>query len=197
VQLIVAVADVARSSMFYERSFGWPRNPLVNYADYVELLPPDGGAVGLYQREGFATEVGAEPVEIEDDRISPSYLYVRVDDVEAVISAIEAAGGRPLSPLGERAWGERAAWFADPDGNVVCSCAARPDRGSRGAAFLEIDRRQVELVRVLERGEGDREVLDREAGRVERRDLVVAAAAVSVACEDAAELRDVVAGEHV
>ena len=26
---------------------------------------------------------------------------------------------RPLSPLVDRSWGEQAAWFADPDGNVV------------------------------------------------------------------------------
>jgi hypothetical protein len=24
-----------------------------------------------------------------------------------------------LSPLADHTWGERAAWFADPDGNVV------------------------------------------------------------------------------
>ncbi len=119
VQVVVAVADLARSLDFYERVFAWPRNPLVDYANYVELLPPDGGAVGLYQRAGFAGEVGAEPVEIDDDRVSPHYLYVRVEDVEATVAAIEGAGGRRLSPLAQRAWGERAAWFADPDANVV------------------------------------------------------------------------------
>jgi hypothetical protein len=46
---------------------------------------------------------------------------------------------------------------------------------------------------VLERDERDREVLDREAGRVERRDLVVRAPPLGVAREHRAELRDVVA----
>jgi uncharacterized glyoxalase superfamily protein PhnB len=52
-------------------------------------------------------------------RIAPAYLYVRVDDVEASVAQLESVGARPLSPLAARSWGERAAWFADPDGNVV------------------------------------------------------------------------------
>ena len=42
---------------------------------------------------------------------------------------------------------------------------------------LQLDRRQVELVAPLERGQRDREVLDRQAGRVEGRDLVRPSAA--------------------
>jgi predicted enzyme related to lactoylglutathione lyase len=118
-QVIFGVGDLARSREFYERAFGWPRNPRVDFTNYVEFLPPDGGAVGLYARDGYAVEVGAEPVEIGDESVSPSYLYLRVDDVDATADAIEAAGGRPLSPLADRAWGERAAWFADPDRNAI------------------------------------------------------------------------------
>jgi predicted enzyme related to lactoylglutathione lyase len=120
VQVIFSVADLVRSAEFYERAFAWPRNPLVaGFTNYVEYLLPHGGALGLYPREGFAEEVGAKPVEIDDERVSPTYLYVRVDDVDATIDAIQAAGGRPLSALADRAWGERAAWFADPDRNVI------------------------------------------------------------------------------
>ena len=65
-QAIYAVSDLARSLEFDERAFGWPRKDRIDYANYVELVPPDGG-----------------------------------------------------SPLEQRSWGERAAWFADPDGNLV------------------------------------------------------------------------------
>ena|ERR1044071_7350214 len=119
-QVILAVSDLARSREFYDRAFGWPRNPLVEgFSSYVEYLPPGGGAVGLYARDGYAAEIGARPVEIDDERVASSYLYLRVDDVDATVEAIEAAGGAPLSALGDRAWGERAAWFADPDRNVI------------------------------------------------------------------------------
>jgi catechol 2,3-dioxygenase-like lactoylglutathione lyase family enzyme len=128
VQVIFAVTDVARSAESYERAFGWLRNPLVDYASYVEFLPPDGGAVGVYERGAYAEEVGAEPVEPADARVAPGYLYLRVEDVEATVAALEEAGARPLSPLAERAWGEQAAWFADPDGNTIAVAQRIPTR---------------------------------------------------------------------
>ena len=122
--VIFAVDDLARSLAFYEQAFGWPRNDRIDFDNYVELLPPDGGSLGLYQRHGFARTVGAEPENVAGDRVAPAYLYVRVEEVEAVVRRLEAAGGRPLSPLAARSWGETAAWFADPDGNVIAVAAA-------------------------------------------------------------------------
>jgi predicted enzyme related to lactoylglutathione lyase len=118
-QVIFAVSDLQRSLDFYERVFAWPRNDAIDYAEYVELHLPGGGTLGLCERETFATLVGAEPVRIENGNVAPAYLYVRVDDAGAAAQRLEAVGGRPLAPLAARSWGEDAAWFADPDGNVV------------------------------------------------------------------------------
>jgi uncharacterized protein len=118
-QVVLASNDLARSLDFYERAFGWPRNDRISYKNYVELVPPDGGTIGIYEREGFAATVGADPVDMPDGLVAPAYVYVRVEDVRATAADVEAAGGRPLSALSVRPWGEEAAWFADPDGNVV------------------------------------------------------------------------------
>ncbi len=40
---------------------------------------------------------------------------------------VRAAGGREVSPLASRPWGDRAAYFADPDGHVL----AVAERGAR------------------------------------------------------------------
>ena len=125
-QVIFAVDDLSRSLEFYERAFDWPRNEWIDYSNYVELLAPGGGALGLYERDGFASTVGAEPARFSNGLVPPAYLYVRVDDVRATIERVEAAGGRPLSPLAARPWGEEAAWFADPDGNVVAVAQGAP-----------------------------------------------------------------------
>jgi catechol 2,3-dioxygenase-like lactoylglutathione lyase family enzyme len=117
-QVIFAVTDIERTRAFYERALGWPENPRIEFANYFELHAPDGGTLGLYDRVGYAEQVGAEPVS-PNGHVAPAYLYVRVPDVEAAIASFEAAGARPLSPLADRSWGERAAWFADPDGNVI------------------------------------------------------------------------------
>jgi len=118
-QVVFAVEDLARSLEFYERAFGWRRNGAIDYTNYVELLPPDGGALGLFERDGFAGLVGAEPAGVPQGRVSPAYLYVRVEDAEAAAHRLEAAGGRRVAALEPRSWGETAAWFADPDGNLV------------------------------------------------------------------------------
>jgi catechol 2,3-dioxygenase-like lactoylglutathione lyase family enzyme len=119
VQVIFAVGDLARSLHFYEQAFGWPRNERIDYANYVELHPPDGGTVGLFERRGYEELVGAPPVELGNGHVSSAYLYVRVPVLEETVARLEAAGARLLSPAADRSWGERAAWFSDPDGNVV------------------------------------------------------------------------------
>ena len=126
-QVILAVTDLERSLAFYEAAFDWPRNVRIHYANYVELHPPDGGTLGLYERDGYAGTVGAEPLSIDNGKVAPAYVYVRVDDVEQAGARIEAAGGRPLSPLSPREWGETAGWFADPDANVIAVAGPTPD----------------------------------------------------------------------
>ena len=79
--------------------------------------------------------------------------------------------------------------------------AARPLRARRGCSCTERGRPhpdgssclQVELAGLRVRGLRDREILDREAGRVEERDVAGAPAAVGLADEHRAELGDVVA----
>ena len=119
-QVIFAVSDVRQSAAFYEQAFGWPRNQRIDYSNYVELVVGEGSSLGLYERSGYAEEVGAEPVRVPPDARRPR-LPLRPCRRCASRSAarLEAAGARPLSPLVDRSWGERAAWFADPDGNVV------------------------------------------------------------------------------
>jgi predicted enzyme related to lactoylglutathione lyase len=125
-QVIFAVSDLERSLALYEQAFGWPRNEWIDYTNYVELLPPDGGALGLFEREGYAGLVGAEPADIPAGRVSPAYLYVRVEDAEALVQRLEEAGARRLTDFARQSWGETAAWFADPDGNVVAVAQAVP-----------------------------------------------------------------------
>jgi predicted enzyme related to lactoylglutathione lyase len=116
--VIFAVSDVGRSVTFYQGVFGWPRNERIDYREYIELCAPDG-TLGLCERETYAGLTQATPMAPHDGDVSPAYLYVRVPDVRATIARLNEAGARPLAPLAPRSWGEEAAWFADPDGNVV------------------------------------------------------------------------------
>jgi catechol 2,3-dioxygenase-like lactoylglutathione lyase family enzyme len=117
VQVILAVDDVDRSVDFYERAFGWPRNRKIEYSNYVELLEPGGGCLGLFERGAFERTARAKTARAE--RQTATELYVRVDDLEPVMERLEALGARALAPPTAKEWGEEAAYYADPDGNVV------------------------------------------------------------------------------
>jgi catechol 2,3-dioxygenase-like lactoylglutathione lyase family enzyme len=115
--LVLAVSDVERSYEFYRHVFGWESH-LEWRGEYTELVVSDEDRLGLYRRDGYAVTAGAEPADLNGG-VSPAYLYVRVDDLDGTITRLRKAGARPLSPRSERTWGEEAAYFADPDGNVV------------------------------------------------------------------------------
>jgi predicted enzyme related to lactoylglutathione lyase len=120
--LILAVSDLERAVHFYKAAFGWPKS--LQAPAYAELAMPGGLRLGLYRREPFGANTGTVPVPVPQGSLAPVELYFQTDDVETAIARVSEAGGRTLSPLSERSWGDDAAYFADPDGNVIV--IARP-----------------------------------------------------------------------
>jgi predicted enzyme related to lactoylglutathione lyase len=124
---ILAVRDLARSGAFYRGAFGWPLR--VEAPVYVEFELPDGRGLGLYAREGYAKNTGQTPMTVPEGEITGTEIYFHVDDVDDAVKRLAAAGARLLSALAPRDWGDLAAYFADPDGNVIV--VARPTTADR------------------------------------------------------------------
>jgi catechol 2,3-dioxygenase-like lactoylglutathione lyase family enzyme len=123
VHVVLAVDDVERAKRFYDDAFGW--KPHLEWPDrYAELVLSEDDRLGLYVRDGFAASAGIKPDAIGDAPYTGAEVYVQVEDLEDAIERLGAAGATPLSPRREREWGHEAAYFADPDGNVVA--VARP-----------------------------------------------------------------------
>jgi uncharacterized protein len=126
VHLVLAVSDVDRAKQFYDEAFGW--KPHLEWpGEYAELELPDRDWLGLYREDGYAATAGAAREELKRGRYGGAELYVQVDDVKAAVEALRAAGAKALSPLAKRGWGHEAAYFADPDGNIVA--VAQPLNG--------------------------------------------------------------------
>lgn len=115
--IILAVSDIHRSVRFYRQAFGWPQT--VDEAVYTEFAIEDGRGLALYQRESFGRCTGRPPTPVPEGEIAGTELYFFVDDLPAAIGEFEAAGARVLSRPEKRDWGHEAAYFADPDGNVI------------------------------------------------------------------------------
>lgn len=120
VLLILAVRDRARMTAFYRRVLEWGQ--VVDAPTYSELQSPEGLRLGLYAEDGFGHNLGLVPE--PSPPITRTEIYLQCDDLPAAIQRAEEAGARPLSPLGPRDWGDEAAYFADPEGNIVV--LARP-----------------------------------------------------------------------
>jgi len=96
--------DVRQSAEFYTRVFGW-----------AVRTRGDGSIAfddGVGQVSG--TWVMGRPASATPGLL----LYVMVDDIEATIGAVRAAGGDVVQPVGADA-PEITARFRDPAGNVI------------------------------------------------------------------------------
>ena len=119
---ILAVEDLTRAKKFYAEAFGWPLQ--VDTPVYAEFALPAGMRFGVYERVGFGRNTGQLPAKTPPGEINPTEIYFHVDDLASAIERLKSAGARELSPLAARSWGDDAAYFADPDGNVLV--VARP-----------------------------------------------------------------------
>ena len=102
---IIYARDVDRSARFYaeafgfERTFRWPVRE-GGPSEYVALRRGES-QLGIGAGEG---QGGFE-------------LCLYVDDVDATAEALRRLGADELEPPTDQPWGERLAYFADPDGH--------------------------------------------------------------------------------
>jgi predicted enzyme related to lactoylglutathione lyase len=110
IQPIISTPDLPRLLKFYETMLG---------AEQVHRQPSDGPAfyVGLRHGESEFGIVNEEAADLS----APSrvLLSIDVDNVDAVLGQVEAAGGTALGPPNDMPWGQRVAHLADPDGNLI------------------------------------------------------------------------------
>ncbi len=123
---ILAVGDLQRAARFYTQALGWQQT--VNVPVYVEFEAQGGMRIGLYEREAFGRNTGRVPLRVPAGEHTPTELYFHVEELELAIQRMLSAGAQVLSEKSPREWGDEAAYFADPDGNVLV--LARPIRTS-------------------------------------------------------------------
>lgn len=101
--------DVQRAKRFYEQVFGWTFRPW-GPPDFYQIPDAGQGLMGALQ----------ERREIEPGRRTATFeATIGVDDLQAVLAAVEAGGGRMLmAPYRIEGVGELA-YFEDTEGNMV------------------------------------------------------------------------------
>ena len=101
--------DVQRAKTFYETVFGWrfdPRGP----PDYYQALNAGDGVIAALQHRRELKP---------GTRMAGFEATMAVEDLDAAMAAIEAAGGRVLAPPIYIEDVGRLAYFEDTEGNLV------------------------------------------------------------------------------
>jgi lactoylglutathione lyase len=120
---VLYARDVAAVAAFYER---------LGFEEQIRLPAPDGGPgfVGL-RRDGAELAVTVEDsprmlAGVEPGPGPRGELFVYVEDVDATVAALRAAGARVVREPADMPWGERVGFVADPEGNLVSLASAPP-----------------------------------------------------------------------
>jgi lactoylglutathione lyase len=103
---------------------------LLGFAEEVRL-PGPGGAAGYIGLRRDAAELAITtqdaPRQLAGVEPGPGprgELYVHVEDVDAAVAMLRDAGAHVHRQATAMPWGERVAYLADPEGNLVTLAAA-------------------------------------------------------------------------
>lgn len=108
------VDDIHVSRDWYARAFGLPEH----WSDDVSVVFSfDGLLINLLQVSEAPELIAPAAVGAPDAGARAQYT-VTVQDVDASVDALRAAGVEVLNGPQDRPWGVRTAAFADPDGHV-------------------------------------------------------------------------------
>lgn len=113
---ILHVKDVERSVRFYcegfgfEQSYRWPQDGPLEFA-FLKL-----GETGI----GIATTARPPLPDWPSRRATGSFqLCIYADDTEVASDRLVSQGATRLTAPREMPWGEKLAYFEDPDGNLI------------------------------------------------------------------------------
>lgn len=115
---ILYVRDQEASTQFYQSVLNL--EPHLHVPGMTEFRLSNECVLGLMPEKGIKRLLGAV---IEDPEktngIARAEVYLTVDFPSLFLERAIAAGGRLLSSLEPRNWGDTAGYIADPDGHVV------------------------------------------------------------------------------
>lgn len=112
------VADQTASASYYGHVLGV--TPTLNVPGMTKFPLPGGAELGLMPETQIAAILpNLAPTAASGTGIARCEVYLYVaDPASAHLRALEA-GGRELSPLSPRAWGDEAAYSQCPDGHLL------------------------------------------------------------------------------
>lgn len=119
---ILYVRDQEASTRFYQTVLA--QEPSLNVPGMTEFHLSNDSVLGLMPEKGIKRLLGSTIQDPETTNgISRAEIYLSVLTPERFMERAVNAGGRILSKIEDRNWGDRAGYIADPDGHVIAFAA--------------------------------------------------------------------------
>lgn len=112
--ITLGVAELERSTAFYERGLGLPRMHFES--EGVAFFNLRGTWLALFPRQALAEDAGVSGVGGGFPGFSLAYNVARREQADEVIAQAVAAGGKLVKAAQDVFWGGYSGYFADPDG---------------------------------------------------------------------------------
>jgi catechol 2,3-dioxygenase-like lactoylglutathione lyase family enzyme len=107
-RIAIPASQIERSRAFYEHLLGLEVDDTVPSRLYFHC----GDVILALIDWSVESHAGLLP--------TPDNVYLATDDLDAVYVRAVAVDARIVSPIEQRAWGERSFYCLDPDGNQLC-----------------------------------------------------------------------------
>lgn len=116
--IILYVRDQQTSTDFYAEVLN--KNPILNLPGMTEFELSQHTILGLMPVSGIKKLLGSKLPDMEKAAGIPrSEVYLVIDNAQEYCDRTVLAGAALLSPLQQRDWNHKAAYFLDPDGHVL------------------------------------------------------------------------------
>ncbi|HEY4594543.1 MAG TPA: VOC family protein, partial [Thermoanaerobaculia bacterium] len=109
----LGVANLQRATRFYEEGLGLPRLKTPPSVTFFEMGKT---WLSLFPREDLAADAGVPAEGSGFPGFALAHNVRSIEEVDALLAAAAAGGGRIVKPGHETDWGGYAGYFADPDG---------------------------------------------------------------------------------
>ncbi|MCK5147144.1 lactoylglutathione lyase [bacterium] len=118
VEFILYVANQKNSAYFYEQLFGI--EPCLNVPGMTEFQLTDFVKLGLMPENGIAGILSPRlPHPNKASGIPRCELYFKVENPEKFFERGIQSGGKMISDMADRDWGDKVGYISDLDGHVI------------------------------------------------------------------------------
>lgn len=115
---VLVVRDFEKCLAFYQETLGFKlKNKEEGFA-YLTLSTQGGAGIALSSMDGAVNLISESRIRPKEKTIHRNYFAVFLNDVDKEYEELKAKGVHFVKPPTTFPWGQRIAYFEDPEGNL-------------------------------------------------------------------------------